>query len=347
MASANVVIQTAFLGDLILSIPLLKRIKKLNPQDKLIVVCKKGLGDFLIQENIVDQYLEVIKGHSSSYKLALAELKNYDIKNVYCVHRSIRSLLFAAQIDAKKKIGYASFLGFWILDDQIDFEPSWPEVMRLMKILESTDSATRRHIYEKEWSFLNKADDDGVLPNVPQAFSFTEKDKHKKNKKVAIFPGSVWATKKWTKEGFTEVALYLTLQGYQVDLMGGPDEKSLCEQIAAAAPGVRVLAGTFSITQSIQSLVDYDLVISNDSASTHMASYQKVPVITIFGPTVLKQGFRPWSNEALIVENNYLDCRPCGRHGHQQCPLGHHHCMTQLSAASVIKAANNLLTYSA
>jgi heptosyltransferase-2 len=63
----NLVIQTAFLGDLILSIPALKRIKQIFPEDKLVVVCKNGLGDFLLKEKIVDQVIEVEKSNSRSY----------------------------------------------------------------------------------------------------------------------------------------------------------------------------------------------------------------------------------------------------------------------------------------
>ncbi len=341
---AHVVIQTAFLGDLILSIPLFKRLKNLFPDTALIVVCKKGLGDFLLKEKLVDHYFEVTKGDKKSYKKVLAELKNFLVKNVYCVHRSIRSLFFASQIHAEKKIGFSSLLGFWIFDDQIDFAQNWPEPLRILKVLETTDTCCNQLLSSENWEKLNKTNGEGFLPPVPAQFSFNHNlQLTTRDRKIALFPGSVWATKKWTKEGFAEVARFFLADGYTVDLMGGPDEMVLCEEIALKAPGANVLAGQLSVAESLRKVREHVLVICNDSASTHMAAYQNTPVLSIFGPTTLELGFRPWSDDAVIVENKNLDCRPCGKHGHQKCPLGHHHCMNQISAVSVIDSAFKLL----
>ena len=74
-----------------------------------------------------------------------------------------------------------------------------------------------------------------------------------------------------------------------------------------------------------------------------MAASVNTAVVVIFGPTTLELGFRPWSNNSKIVQNSNLNCRPCGKHGHQVCPLGHHHCMINIKADSVIKAALDLL----
>ncbi len=337
---SNLVIQTAFLGDLILSIPLLKRIKKLFPEDKLIVMCKSGLGEFLLKEHLVDEVVEVEKGNSVSYRQARTALEAYQLRNVYCVHRSMRSSLFSAGLKAQRKFGFSSLLGFWIFDEVIDYPAANPEVLRQMAILESSDPETLEQLAAEDYSVLN----DAGLPAVPLFFSFpVSVRKHAPSKRVAIFPGSVWATKKWTKAGFAELAVMLRKAGYQIDLLGGPTEKKLCAEIAAQAGDVQVLAGRLTIAETIRSLADYDLVITNDSAPTHMAAYQNTAVLTIFGPTVLKQGFRPWSNKAVVVENAELKCRPCGKHGHNVCPLTHHNCMNTISAKAVFTKALKFL----
>lgn len=340
LRKSNLVIQTAFLGDLILSIPLLKRIKKLFPDDKLIVMCKSGLGEFLLKEHLVDEVVEVEKGNSVSYRQARAALQTYQLRHVYCVHRSMRSLLFTAGLRAQKKFGFSSMLGFWIFDEVIVYPADNPEVLRQMAILEASDSETLEQLAAEDYSVLN----DAGLPAVPAYFSFERPvRKHAPSNRVAIFPGSVWATKKWTKTGFAELAVMLRKAGYHVDLLGGATEKKLCEEIAAQVGDVQVLAGKLTIAETIRALADYDLVVTNDSAPTHMAAYQNTAVLTIFGPTVLKQGFRPWSNKAVVVENAELKCRPCGKHGHNVCPLTHHNCMNTISAAAVFKKALNIL----
>lgn len=351
---SNLIIQTAFLGDLILSIPILKRIKVLFPEDRLVVVCKQGLGDFLLKENLVDEVLELKKSNSNSYKEALIILKSKTIRNIFCIHKSVRSQLFTAQIKAEKKIGFYSifnsFFGFLIFDKLVTFNQKYPEVIRQFKILEPVDVQTREEINAQDFSYLNhnylSASNKFHLPAVPSFFSFhpedfkkliiqTDTPKENGPKKIALFPGSVWATKMWTREGFTGLCQLLLQQQYEVHLMGGPTEKNLCEEIALKAKGVKVLAGQFSIAETLNQLSSYDLVISNDSAPTHMAAYKNIPVITLFGPTTLSQGFRPWSNRARIVENTNMECRPCGKHGHRECPLGHHRCMTSIESQVV------------
>lgn len=340
MIQANIVIQTAFLGDLILSVPLLKRIKAMDPDRKLIVVCKKGLADFLLREQLVDYAFEVEKSNSESYCKVLTYLENFELQNLYCIHRSIRSQLFSARIKAVKKVGFASMLGFWIFEDHIDFEESFPEVIRQFKILETTDSISRFELSRADFSQLT--DIQGL---VPEYFSFPRKlPKMPATKKIAVFPGSVWATKRWTQEGFTEVTRALISQGYSVDLMGGPDERALCQSIAAEVPGAFVLAGVLSIAESVQALANYDLVISNDSASAHMAAFNNTPVLAVFGPTTLALGFRPWSDNAEVVQNNEITCRPCGKHGPMVCPLKHHNCMKSITASQVLAVAEKMLT---
>lgn len=336
---SNLVIQTAFLGDLILAVPVLRRIKILYPDDRLIVLCKSGLGEFLLKEQLTDEVIEIEKSNSTSYRKALRDLRQFDIRNLYCLHRSVRSMLFADRVKADRKIGFSSLLAFWIFDDVVEYRIFNPDVIRQFAILETTDPDTFKEINSQDFSKLNNS----RMPAVPPFFSFAGRPVTRTNKQVALFPGSVWATKKWTTGGFTDLSRLFLDAGYKVDLFGGPDEKGLCQEIAAKVPGVNVVAGQLSIAETIRQLRTYKLVISNDSAPTHMAAYNDVPVVTIFGPTSLEQGFRPWSNRAAVVENAQLECRPCGRHGHRECPLGHHNCMKSISAVEVYDQAMRIL----
>ena len=341
----HVVIQTAFLGDLFLALPLLRQIKKNFPHDDLILICKNGLGDYFLNEKIVDQVIEIKKNDRESYKKAIKNLQqdSLQIENLYCVHRSVRSQLMSLQIKARRKIGFSSFLSFFIYDDQIKYQKNWPEALRQLKILVSTVQNVAVNLLEKDWSYLNDVDEQGQLANIPPLFDQASIKTQSASKKIALFPGSVWATKQWTRQGFASVAEAFVKRGYEVFLMGGPDEKTLCDEIHNLAPSSQVLAGSKTIYQSVQFIKSCALVISNDSAPAHMAASQKIPVVSIFGPTTLKLGFRPWSSEVIVVENNKLNCRPCGKHGHQQCPLDHHHCMIHIEAHEVLQAGLRLL----
>jgi heptosyltransferase-2 len=83
------------------------------------------------------------------------------------------------------------------------------------------------------------------------------------------------------------------------------------------------------------------VVLSNDSAAAHAAAGVGTPVVAVFGPTVTDQGFAPYSEAAAVVGVD-LDCRPCGRHGHDACPLGHHACMERVTVDAVVAEARRL-----
>jgi heptosyltransferase II len=77
------------------------------------------------------------------------------------------------------------------------------------------------------------------------------------------------------------------------------------------------------------------VVVSNDSAFTHMASLLAVPTATIFGPTIPEFGFAPLAPRSVVLQNNTLRCRPCTAHGSKQCPISTHECMTSITTGMV------------
>jgi heptosyltransferase-2 len=120
-------------------------------------------------------------------------------------------------------------------------------------------------------------------------------------------------------------------------------EYELCEVIANQLNRKINLAGKCTLWESLLVLSAAKLVVCNDSGSMHMGAFADVPTVAIFGPTVLTQGFRPWQNHATVVENNKINCRPCGKHGHKTCPLKHHDCMKTISSDLVFSACRSYI----
>jgi heptosyltransferase-2 len=79
-----------------------------------------------------------------------------------------------------------------------------------------------------------------------------------------------------------------------------------------------------------------EALICNDSGLMHLASVAGLPTVAVFGPTTIALGYRPWQNQARVVERE-LFCRPCGKHGHVRCPLNTHECMKSISESQVLK----------
>lgn len=352
MKQVNVVIQTAFIGDLFLSIPLLKHLQKKYPNHETILVCKKGLKEIFLKWKIVDHVFEVEKGRAQSYNLMAAEINKFNVNHVFCLHQSLRSALFTLRIKAQNKIGFSGniferFSKKIFFNTLVPYKKSWPDVIRQMSILSSVDLDIKQLIDSKDWTYLNKKNAQGGFEVIPEAFQFPHLNlaldhQPQKQKKIALFPGSVWATKKWTHEGFGFVAQKLIEQGFQVCVMGGPDDVPDAQAIKKIAPQVENLTGKMSLYESSMLLTQFDLIICNDSAPAHIAASLQRPVLSIFGPTVLDFGFRPWNDKSVVIEES-MACRPCGPHGHRICPLGHHDCMKKIHADLIYDKAIQML----
>jgi len=151
----------------------------------------------------------------------------------------------------------------------------------------------------------------------------------------------VWATKRWTAEGFAAVARVLGGES-RVVLVGGPDDRALCQTIAAHAGGeVRSLAGETDLATTVAVIDRAAVLVGNDSAPMHIACARDVPVVAVFCATTPALGYGPYGPRTRVVAVD-LACRPCGRHGGQQCPRGTEDCMRLVEPAAVVAAVREV-----
>ncbi|HEX9974914.1 MAG TPA: glycosyltransferase family 9 protein, partial [bacterium] len=168
-----------------------------------------------------------------------------------------------------------------------------------------------------------------------------EKFQTKNRNIIGIAPGSIWNTKRWIKEYYLELVKLLEKNDFQIVLIGGKEDFELCNFIKNSS-GASNVAGALSILESAALIEKLDLLITNDSAPLHIANAVKTDVIAIFGPTVQELGFYPFRENDKVIEVD-LDCRPCGSHGGNKCPLGHHNCMKFITAEMVFNEVNDHL----
>ncbi len=155
---------------------------------------------------------------------------------------------------------------------------------------------------------------------------------------VALAPGSIGSSKRWT--WFPEAARLLVRQGLDVWVIGGPGEKPLAAEMAAAAgPGVRDLTGT-DLRNGILAIAAAAAVISNDSGLMHIAAAQGTPTIGIFGPTS-PYHWAPLNGLAATVQaKTVVPCQPCH---HPVCTMNDHRCMRDIPASDVAAIAAGVL----
>jgi heptosyltransferase-2 len=129
---------------------------------------------------------------------------------------------------------------------------------------------------------------------------------------------------------------------YPVVLLGAPSERAVSEKVARGIDVIN-LAGKTDISDAMLLVSNARLVVCNDSMALHMASAFKVPNVAIFCSTSPSFGFGPWQNNAVVLERDELECKPCGAHGWKRCPTGTEACMRELTPQTVVAAAEKLL----
>ena len=164
-------------------------------------------------------------------------------------------------------------------------------------------------------------------------FSIVKKliyDKIKKNEKfVSIAPGSVWQTKRWPSPHYKKLIEILRDHGIKAILIGGKEDNEICKKLTLS--NTINLAGKVTLLQSAAAISISNAIVTNDSAPLHIASAMNTPTVAIFGSTTPYLGFGPLADKSIIIENNDIKCRPCGRHGKTKCKQEHYKCMKEIT----------------
>lgn len=344
---AHLIVQTAFIGDCILSFPLIEKISKSAPEKTILVLCRKGLGKFIESYFRNVKALEVVKNKTSSYKSQLKLIqKNYSIGTIFCPHRSMRSLLFTLKLHCEERIYFSSYLNMFF-GKHIKRDPKLPEAVRLLQLF---------GVFQK--SFQSKIDTwkdcsrDLLNPStpVPNEFQYSMDSTQKKSncfslpsKYIVLSPGSVWNTKKWPQEKYADLASLINKNlEIPVVILGSSQERDAGKYIKDSSPNVIDLTDQTSLIDCGSIIQGASGFVGNDSGLLHMAAIYNVPSVGVFGPTHYSLGFKPWQNYAQIASLN-LSCSPCGSHGGHTCPLKTHACMRDLSHGYVFKTLSDMI----
>jgi len=152
---------------------------------------------------------------------------------------------------------------------------------------------------------------------------------------LALCPGAEYGpAKRWPATHFAEVAREKHSQGWEVWLIGSEKDRGITEQIEELSAGVCVnFAGRTSLGEAVDLLSLAQVVVTNDSGLMHVAAALDKPVIAIYGSS--DPGFTPPLHDKAVIIDLKLACSPCFK---RECPLGHSHCLTEISPATIIAA---------
>lgn len=336
------VVQTAFLGDVILTLPLVQVAKKVFPDAQIDVVTVPKTASVLRNHPDIREVVEFDKRGKDSGLLGLWKMskelhsRKYDVAIV--PHRSLRSAMLVKLSKISTRVAFDKSSGRWMYSHTVPYRQGHHEVERNISLLEALGVRWA----DKELPNLYPSEDDRDI--VDKIFNGGRVGSN--SSLIAIAPGTVWNTKRWLKERFADLAQRFADDGCNVVLIGGEGDSALCDEIKKAAlrnGRVHNFAGQLSLLQSAELLRRCRLLVCNDSAPMHLAVAMRTPVVAVFGATVPEFGFAPYGKQDVVVETKGLECRPCSIHGGDACPIRTFVCMKNIPSDMVYKQANNIL----
>jgi heptosyltransferase-2 len=322
------IIQTASIGDVILSTALAEKLHAFFPEAQIDFLVKKGMealfsGHPYIKKVLVwnkkkDKYLNLFR------ILLLVRHNRYDA--VFNVQRYSSTGIIAGLSGATYRAGFdknpLSFLFNIRIKHLIGKEAlGLHETQRNQRLITRlTDAvASRPALY-------------------PEPKDFETVSKYKSNPYVCIAPASLWFTKQLPAEKWIELIQKFPSE-LNVYLLGSKEDSELTTKIKTTSgrDNVTDLSGKLSLLESAALIKDAKMNYVNDSAPMHIASAMNAPVTVIFCSTIPEFGFGPLSDRSTIIQTELnLACRPCGIHGYTTCPEKHFKCAQTISINSLL-----------
>ena len=320
----TLVIQTAFLGDVVLTTPLLSALAAQHgPVD---VVTTPVAAPLLETHPAVRRVIPYDKRRADRGWAGLGSmarrLRSEQYDRAYLPHRSWRTAALALLARIPARIGFS---GGWsiLYTEARPKPPNGHESDRLLALADGAPGAYPPQLRP------TPEDERAAAAIIDGDF-------------VALAPGSIWGSKRWPY--YAELAAKLGPMG--VVVVGGQDDVSLGDEVVQAVrpsgrPAVNA-CGRLTLRQSAALIARATVLVTNDSAPLHLATAMGTPIVALFGPTVTHFGFGPMRPGDVALGVDGLHCRPCSSHGPLRCPLGHHRCMRDLTVEAVIAAIEEL-----
>ncbi len=328
-----VVIQTAFIGDAVLTLPMIQRLKKRYPESSIDVVAIPRTAEIFGSHPAIRNVVIYDKRHTERgvrgilgmvRKLATS---SYDVALI--PHRSFRSAIIAALARIPVRVGFDTNAGAFLMTHIVPYRSDIHEIERDETLLREIGIP----VAGRELPSLNPgADDEAFVGKILDEAGISSG-----TPLMAIAPGSVWATKRWLPDRYAGLIRMLHERGFVSALVGGKEDETLCTRIAAESgcPSL-VAAGRLTLLQSAALLRRVKVLVTNDTAPMHLAVAVGTPVVAIFGATVPAFGFSPYGDSDTVVETSGLPCRPCSIHGGHNCPIKTFVCMKGISIQTVL-----------
>jgi len=308
--SKILIIRLSSLGDVLLTTPLIRNIKKKNPAIQIDFIVRDKFFEAVQNNPNLNEIYKYVNSKSEKESLfSSLSSKKYD--RVIDLQNNLRSKEILRQLHSKVlHFNKNNFKKFILVHFKINLLKDAPQIP----------------VRYAEAAGIDNLDNEGLdfyTENPPN--TLLKKDV----KYIGLCPGAKHFTKRWPKEYFIDLGKKLETAGFKIVLFGGAEEVQICNEIESGLSSAINLSNT-SLLQVGADTKMCDAIYTNDSGLMHLASAVGIPVLTFFGSTVKEFGFFPYNAKSIVLENKNLSCRPCTHIGRKSCPKIHFKCMLEI-----------------
>jgi len=322
------IIRFSSIGDILLTTPIVRSLKKNYPTSKLFYLTKKKFSDLLI----FNPYIDKIFCYENNFFDILEQITNERINVVIDLHKNIRSRLFRFFLLETKSYVYLkkNFKKWLLVKFKKDFLRNEHIVDRYFRSLK------KLNIFPDEKGiefYIDKQTEEKVYKLYPEL---------KNEKYVCISVGGKHYTKQIPAEKIIDIINLLQLPYV---LVGDSNDKDKAIEILKNVKfkyGYN-FCGEFNLLETGVIVKNSQVVITPDSAIMHISSAFNKKIVSVWGSTVPQFGMYPYlkGNNNFVICEVKLNCRPCTRIGKNKCPKKHFYCMNKQDVEFIVKVTKN------
>lgn len=325
----TLVVSPSWVGDAVLSHPLLVRLKAADPLGVIDVLGPPWALPVYRRMPEVDKTMALPFGHGDlkiGERRAFAKsLPRYD--RAVVLPNSLKSALIPWFAGIPVRTGWRGEMRFGLLNDvrKLDKAALPLIVERYAALAQPAGEGFRRPLPHPRL----------IVDQVARTATLLKYQLETSKPVAAFAPGAEYGpAKRWPPRHFATLAKELAARGYQVWLFGSAKDQDVTAEIAKLSGNTCIdLAGRTSLDEAIDLMSLAQRVVTNDSGLMHIAAALDRPTAAIFGSS--SPAFTPPLSAHAKVISLQLSCSPCFA---RVCPLGHTNCLETLAPVDVLAA---------
>jgi ADP-heptose:LPS heptosyltransferase len=328
MAPKILIIRFSSIGDIVLTTPVIRIAKQQIEGAQVHLVTKKVFCPIVA----ANPYLDKVHVLGDDLKPLIEELKQEGFTHVIDLHNNLRSRKIKKALKLPSKSFTKMNVEKWLA---VNFKQihKLPDIHIVDRYLETLSEFNVKNDH-KGLDYFIPEKDKLDLKNLPEAH---------RTEYLAWVIGGSYATKMLPNEKIIEV---LRRTEKPIVLLGGPEDAENGKLIAEKlGPNVFNACGKFNINQSASLVEQAAKILSNDTGLMHVAAAFNKPILSFWGNTIPEFGMYPYMPEnqenSTIIQVADLNCRPCSKLGHKQCPKKHFQCMQLIDSGKAVEWINS------